>query len=164
MPKDGIERYIKQGDVFFQTTPNWMRATDEFTKSMLGPERYRRQMPIGSMVRAGIPVTFSSDSVGVMERWDPFLNMFCAVQRKFDDGTTLVPPQSEGIAIEDAIRAYTINCAKQARADKEIGSITVGKSADFVVLTEDVLAIPVEKVKDVKVEKTFFRGKCIFTR
>ena len=161
-PPDGVERFIRQGDIFFQTTANWMGAVDDFTRSMLGPVRYHRQAPAGSMVRAGIPVTFSSDSIGGEMGLNPFFNIAFAVQRSFDDGSMCVPPQSEGISVADAINAYTINGARQAGAAHEIGSITVGKYADFIELSEDVLSVPPETIKDVFVTRTFFRGQCLF--
>lgn len=160
-PADGVERFKRQGDIFMQTTANWLNA-DDFTKRMLGPERYAMQVPIGSMVRAGVPVTFSSDSIGGEMGIDPFYNIYHAVQRKYDDGKEIIPPNSEGISLADAIDAYTINCAKQADADAEIGSITPGKYADFAVLDKDPFSIPVKELKNVGVQKTFFCGECIF--
>ena len=48
--------------------------------------------------------------------------------------------------------------------DQEKGSITVGKIADFVVLSEDIFGIAPEKIRDVKVEMTFLGGKMIYSR
>ena len=129
---------------------------------MLGPERYEMQVPIGSMVRANVPVTFSSDSIGGEMGLDPFFNIYHAVQRKYDCGKEMIPPNSEGISLKDAIDAYTINCAKQANAESEIGSISVGKYADFVILNKDPFLLPAVELKTVRAEKTFFCGNCIF--
>ena len=160
-PADGVERFEKQGDIFMQTTANWLNA-DDFTMRMLGPERYEMQVPIGSMVRAIVPVTFSSDSIGGEMGLDPFFNIYHAVQRKYDCGKEMIPPNSEGISLKDAIDAYTINCAKQANAESEIGSISVGKYADFVILNKDPFLLPAVELKTVRAEKTFFCGNCIF--
>ncbi len=161
LPEDGARRFAEQGDVFFQTTPVWLMA-DRFTEEVLGTERYLRQVPLASLIKAGVTVTFGSDypvsggEVGV----NPFLNMWVAVNRSTDD--SIAPPRSEGITVEDCVRAYTINGARQVGAADRIGSITAGKSADFVICSDDFFAIDPQKLGEVTVEKTYLRGKCVY--
>ncbi len=161
LPKDGVRRFGEQGDVFFQTTPVWLMA-DQFTEKVLGTERYLRQVPLASLIKAGVTVTFGSDfpvsggELGV----NPFLNMWVAVNRATDD--SIAPPRSEGITVKECIDAYTINGARQVGAADRIGSITVGKSADFAICSDDFFAIEPQKLKDVTVEQTYLRGKCVY--
>ncbi len=161
LPEDGVKRFGEQRDVFFQTTPVWLIA-DKFTEDVLGRERYLRQVPLASLIKAGTTVTFGSDfpvsdgETGV----NPFLNMWVAVNRATDD--MIAPPRSEAITVKDCVDAYTINGARQVGAEDRIGSITVGKSADFVVCGADVFTVTPQKLKDVTVEKTFLRGNCIY--
>ena len=46
--------------------------------------------------------------------------------------------------------------------DKDKGSVTVGKLADFVVLSDDIFTIPLNSIKNVKVEATFLGGKLVY--
>ena len=163
LPADGVRRFIEQDDVFYQTTPCWL-IHDQYTEEVLGRERYLRQVPLASLLKGGVTLTFGSDfpasdgPVGV----NPFFNMWVAVNRRTDE--TIAPPNSEGIEVGDCIDAYTINGARQLGAADRIGSVSVGKSADFVICSDDLLAIDPQRLKEVSVEQTYFQGKCVYER
>ena len=67
--------------------------------------------------------------------------------------------EAEKISVADALRAITIGAAYTLKLDEELGSIDVGKRADFAVLDEDPLSVPPEKLKDVGVWGTVLGGK-----
>ncbi len=161
LPKDGVQRFGEQKDVFYQTTPVWLMA-DKFTEDVLGRERYLRQVPLASLIKAGVTVTFGSDFPvsGYDKGVNPFLNMWVAVNRATDEQFS--PPKSEAISVKECLDAYTINGARQLGAADRVGSITVGKSGDFVVCSDDIFSIEPQKLKDVTVEQTFLRGKCVY--
>lgn len=163
LPEGGAEKLAEQKNVFYQTTPYWLED-DPFAKEVLGEDRYLRQMPLASEFNAGLRVTFGSDfpasegEAGV----NPFNNIHRAVNRATDG--KLAPPPSEAIGVKECIDAYTINGARQLRGEDRFGSITVGKSADFVVCSDDVFAVKPEKIRDVHVEETYLRGKNIYRK
>ena len=64
---------------------------------------------------------------------------------------------------EQAITALTINIAKQMFLEKERGSISEGKFADFLLVTKDVLTYPVKEIHTAKPEATYFEGKKVFS-
>jgi predicted amidohydrolase YtcJ len=68
----------------------------------------------------------------------------------------------EKLTIEEAIRAYTLNTAYAAYEDRLKGSITTGKLADFVVLSDNLLTIDPDLIKDVTVLTTVVGGKIVF--
>ncbi len=161
LPKDGVQRFSEQSDIFYQTTPVWLGA-DKFTEDVLGKERYLRQVPLASLAKGGVTLTFGSDYPvsGGEQGVNPFLNMWVAVNR--DHNEMIAPPRSEAITVKESIDAYTINGARQLGAEDLVGSITTGKSADFVICSDDLLTINPEKLKDVTIEKTYFRGDCVY--
>ena len=63
---------------------------------------------------------------------------------------------------EQALTALTINVAKQMFIEKERGSISTGKYADFLLLTKDVLECPVTEIHEAKPAATYFEGKKVF--
>lgn len=63
---------------------------------------------------------------------------------------------------EQALTALTINCAKQMFLEKERGSITKGKYADFLLVDKDVLTCPVTEIHKARPEATYFEGKKVF--
>ena len=159
-----VERIIAEKDIFFQTTPHWA-TSDDYTESFLGKERFRKQFPVGTMFRHGVTVSFGSDSCLEPETASPFLGMYYAEAR--GDHTLChqcYPPLSEGIDRWSSLLAYTINGAKQLGLDQETGSITKGKSADFLILDRDIMTCSLEELKDTKVETTFFCGQQQKTR
>jgi predicted amidohydrolase YtcJ len=60
------------------------------------------------------------------------------------------------------VEAYTMGSAFAEFQDKEKGSITAGKLADFVVLSDDIFMIPPAQIKNVKVEATYLAGKPVY--
>ena len=150
--------------------------TEGYTYKVLGKDRFMRQSPFQSLKRAGVTVTFGSDYPvsGGLEGVCPLNNIWAAVNRKTLGGDKIDSPASEYLDVKDSIDAYTINAARQLKAEKEIGSLEVGKSADFVVLDKDILAIDPTDVhgiletagfKDgVSVLKTYLRGKLVYEK
>ncbi len=159
-PED-IERIIKAGDIFFQTTPHWV-ATDDYTLSLLGEERYSRQFPVGTVRNKGVTVCFGSDNCLDEPSSNAFCGMYYAVNRGADEKS--FPPENESITRAQALEAYTISGARQLGWDKETGSITPGKSADFLVLDRDIFDCPLDELPETQVEQTCFRGKAVFRK
>jgi hypothetical protein len=91
------------------------------------------------------------------------LGLYAAVTRKTLSG------QPEGgwfpqekLTIEEAIKAYTLNTAYAAYEEDIKGSITVGKLADFVVLSDNLLTMDPDRIKDVAVLTTVVGGKVVY--
>lgn len=164
IPKDGIERFRKQKDIFYQTTPVWL-APDEFTEPVLGSERFLRQMPLKSIAESGVSLTFGSDCPASDGEYgmNPIVNIQYAVLRNTGDMKKVIPPMEEGITVSQAVDAYTINAAKQLGMEKETGSLAPGKSADFIVLDHDIFSLPVKEINKAKVKSTYFQGKLIYS-
>ncbi len=158
-PED-IQRICDAGDIFFQTTPHWMKD-DAYTRARLGDARYLSQFPVGTMVRGGVPVTFGSDSCLEEETANPFLGMFyaCARGDKEACGSECLPPRAESLTREEALKAYTINGARQLGLEKETGSITPGKSADFVIVDRDIMNCTLQELKEAHAVRTYFCGR-----
>ena len=155
-----MERMIHAGDIFFQTTPQWMTG-DAHTARCLGRERFLKQFPVGTMQRRGVLVSFGSDSCLEPETADAFYGMYCACTR--GDSSIWkeknLPPSTEKITRMESLYAYTLHGAMQLSLEQETGSISEGKAADFLLLDRNVMECPAEKLKETKVLQTFFRGR-----
>jgi predicted amidohydrolase YtcJ len=96
---------------------------------------------------------------------DALYGIYAAVTRRTLDGKNpdgWLPEQK--ISVEEAIKCYTINSAYAAFEENVKGSIEVGKLADLVVLSDDILTIDPVKIKDTMVDMTVFDGKVIYER
>ncbi len=155
-----IEKIIQAKDIFFQTTPHWATG-DKHTLRVLGEDRYKRQFPIASALNGGVAVTLGSDSCLEEETSDAFKGIYYACTRGAEsliEGQSL-PPKEEAISRMDALMAYTINGAKQLSLEDETGSITEGKSADFLIIDNDIINCSPEELWETEVLETHFRGK-----
>ena len=76
------------------------------------------------------------------------------------------PPQGfqkeNALTREQALRGMTIWAAKAAFQEKEIGSLEMGKSADFVVLNQDLMTVEESRILETKVLETYSSGNKVF--
>jgi predicted amidohydrolase YtcJ len=87
----------------------------------------------------------------------PLFTAWCAVNRLTASGRTL--GETEKISVADALRAITLGAAYTLKLDEELGSIDVGKRADFAILEDDPLSVAPDKLKDVGVWGTVLGGR-----
>jgi len=124
-----------------------------------GPERSKRMIPLKSLLDRGITVGNSAD--WSVCPFPPRYGLWAAVVRKTWKGTYGLQPfgLEESVTVKDALRTYTILAAKCLFMEDNIGSIEPGKYADVVVWSEDLYNVPIEQLKDVKVNMTFVEGQ-----
>jgi predicted amidohydrolase YtcJ len=95
-----------------------------------------------------------------VEEINPFKTFLAAVVRKDAKGYPAEGFQMENaLTREQTIRGMTIWAAKVNRMDKEIGSLEVGKKADFIMLDKDLMKVSADSILKVKVIKTFINGE-----
>ena len=75
------------------------------------------------------------------------------------NGYALGPEQA--ITPNEALRLYTINNAVTMGVERDRGSIEVGKLADLVVLSQDILAVPPDAIRDTKAMLTVLGGQIV---
>ena len=73
----------------------------------------------------------------------------------------MFPPESECLTIEDLIKGYTINGARQLRLKDQIGSIEAGKDADFVVLEENLFEMDPYEIHNIVPKTVVVRGNVV---
>ncbi len=110
----------------------------------------------GDAVKSGGRFSFHND--GLVSPPNVLLNFQTAVTRRTPSGTLHGPDQA--ISLDDAIKAQTIHAAYMLGRDKDIGSISIGKLADFVQLSADPYDVdPGTLATSVKVEATWLAGR-----
>jgi predicted amidohydrolase YtcJ len=136
-------------------------ADVRLVEPFIGPERSGRLYPIGSLQRAGALLVGGSDwSVSSM---DPLAAIEVAITRRGPRAAvTQAPLPGEAATLDAMLDAYTINGARAAFHDDQVGSITVGKVADLIVLDRDLTAIPVQEISDAQVVYTFIEGQQVY--
>ncbi|MFZ9171262.1 MAG: amidohydrolase [Sediminibacterium sp.] len=98
-----------------------------------------------------------------VEDISPFKTFLAAVGRVDAKGFPEGGFQMEnGLTREQTIRGMTIWAAKASFLEKEVGSLEAGKKADFIILAQDLMQVPVNKILDTKVVATYSGGKKVF--
>lgn len=121
----------------------------------MGPDRADRMNACATAQRLGVPYAIHSDAP--ITPLGPLFTAWCAVNRHTATGNVL--GEGERIGVPDALRAITLGAAYTLHMDDRIGSIEVGKYADFCVLAEDPLEVAPEKLKDVRILGTVIGGR-----
>jgi predicted amidohydrolase YtcJ len=131
----------------------WALA-DKYSEIGLGKERGENLVRINSLAEKDVPISFHSDfSMAPME---PLTLAWTAVNRVTSQGSKF--SQDQRINVYTALQAITINAARVLNLENEIGSIEVGKTANFVLLDENPLKMEPMALKDIKVLGTVYRG------
>ncbi|WP_439135334.1 amidohydrolase [Pseudomaricurvus sp.] len=132
----------------------WALA-DKYAEVGLGPERASHMVPLKSVIEAGVPLSFHSDFT--MAPVQPLLLAWAAVTRLTADGHIAGP--EERIDLDHALRAITVDAASQLQMEDAIGTLEVGKKADFTVLEQDPYETPVTELKDIPIWGTVLEGR-----
>jgi predicted amidohydrolase YtcJ len=138
----------------FSTYPYY--NSDKF--HFYGPAAMENMIAFRTLLDAGIVASAGSDfGPGP---FSPLMAIQAMVTRTGWNGETW--GASQKITLDEAIRVNTLNGAYNSREEKDKGSITTGKLADFVVLAEDLHAIAPSKIKDVKIVRTVVGGRTMY--
>ena len=128
---------------------------EEHYGKTVGPERAERMNSCKTALDNNVPLAIHSDAP--VTPLGPLFTAWCAINRQTISGRIL--GESERISIDQALRAITLGAAYTLKLDSEIGSIEVGKKADFAVLEDDPYDVSPEKIKDIKVWGTVQNGR-----
>ncbi|KUR74583.1 amidohydrolase [Novosphingobium sp. Fuku2-ISO-50] len=148
--------------------PFFERITGTGYKAFHNPDSYyeRQFYPVRQTRDAGGILVAGSDAPVNTPDPQPFVNMQLAVTRAVPGQPPANP--AERIALSQVLQAYTIDGARAMGRDREFGSITMGKSADFILIDQDILDLEhqakPEAIGKTRVLKTWFRGKLVYTR
>jgi predicted amidohydrolase YtcJ len=128
---------------------------DEHYRLTVGPERAERMNACRTALDTGVPMTVHSDAP--VTPLGPLFTAWAAVNRITASGRT--QGEGEKITPDEALRAVTIGAAYTLHLDNEIGSIEVGKHADFAVLEDDPTEVDGANLKDIVVWGTVQGGR-----
>jgi predicted amidohydrolase YtcJ len=132
-----------------------------WTPDRLGQERtLERAYRFRDLIDAGVTVMNGTDTP--VEDVNPIPSFYGTVVGRMNNGEVLNPDQL--MTRMEGLEAYTINAAYGAHEEFDKGSITPGKLADVVILSQDVLEISDEQILDARVDVTVVGGEVVYTR
>jgi predicted amidohydrolase YtcJ len=150
-----------QLDVIASVQPYQAIDDGRWAEARIGHDRASRTYAFRTFLNHGVHLAFGTD-------WDvaplnPILTVYAAVTRATLDGKKpngWFPEQK--LTVAEAVEGYTAGSAYAEFQEKEKGSITPGKLADMVLLSEDIFTIDPVTIRDVKVLKTIVGGRLVW--
>lgn len=157
--EDHLQRMSARGIIAASSVGFIYSIGDSYLKN-LGQKRAERVFPHASFKKYGIKAPGNSDMP--VCPGNPFYGIYAAVTRKTMSGQQL--GTKEAISVQDAIKAYTVDAAYSGFDEEIIGSLTVGKYADLIVLNQDPFAVQPDQLRDIQVLLTMIEGEVVFQR
>ncbi|MGI9107100.1 MAG: amidohydrolase [Pyrinomonadaceae bacterium] len=155
-----IARFAR-GGVIASMQPFHAIDDGRWAEKRIGHERARTTYAFRSLIDAGVTLAFGTD--WYVAPLNPLLSLYSAVTRRTLDGKNpqgWIPEQK--ITVEEAVRAYTVGSAQAEFAEHSKGTITPGKLADLVILSQNIFRIDPVEIEKTTVRLTVMDGKIVY--
>jgi hypothetical protein len=152
---------IKALGVICNMQPLWMYLdpmNKELIEPRIGTDRNNRQYPLRTIMESGAAVAFGSD--WPITSHIPLQALAVPVHRQAAPGATVWSGQ-ESITLAQSLAAYTEGVAFQCGRENELGTLEVGKRADFLVLSANPFAVDIHEVADLKIVAIYKNGQLV---
>lgn len=174
-PRDDARHYVIHGDFIsderladlaahgfgVNMNPGIKSQISDLMDEIVGEELSARHWPARSASELGATLCASSDAPIVQPDW---LAGITGMMTRVSKATGKVSGPDQCVDFATALRAYTINAARQSFAEDWRGSLEPGKVADLVVLDTDPMSVEPADFADIKVDLTVIDGKPVFER
>jgi predicted amidohydrolase YtcJ len=134
--------------------------------SLLGAvgERGKYYWPTRDLLDADAPLLVGSDWPSAVPDMNPWRGLEALVTRK-DPGETYPGAfwEAQAVSLEEAVEIFTLGGAQALKLESVTGSVEVGKSADLIVLQENIFDIPASEIGDTRVVMTWFEGELVYS-
>ncbi|MBW3661339.1 MAG: amidohydrolase family protein, partial [Gemmatimonadetes bacterium] len=157
---DDIPRFAEL-DVIASVQPTHATSDMYWAEDRVGPERIEGAYAWRRLREAGVELACGSDFP--VEKANPFHGLYAAVTRQDREGW----PEGgwrpeERMTREEAMACFTRDAAAAAGMADEVGSLSVGKRADFLILDRDPMAAPTEEIWTIRVLRTVIGGETVY--
>ena len=164
-PTPAVARRAASLGVAVDTQPAWYYKDADALLPALGEPRMRSFIGLSDWLRGGAKVAINTDHMfgldpnGSLNPYNPFLTMYVAVTRRTEGNQVIGPEQA--VSRQDALKMMTIDAAWLSFEERRKGSIEKGKLGDLAILSDDYLACPPERIKDIRALVTVLGGKVV---
>jgi len=152
---------FKEYGVIPSMQPTHATSDMNMAEDRLGKARLEGAYAWQTFVKQGTPIALGSDFP--VELANIFHGLHAAVSRQ---NANQEPAQgwiaSESLSRIQAFRGFTLDAAYAAFQEDIIGSIEVGKKADFIVIDKDYFKVPVQEIRNIEVLATYVNGQLMF--
>jgi predicted amidohydrolase YtcJ len=156
-PESTLATMAKDG-IGIAQQPNFTYTIEGRYAANLEGDRLAHNNPLTTPINRGIFLALGSDIMPI----GPVLGLYAATTRRGMSGAVYGP--EERLELGDAIRRYTRAGPYLTREETIKGSLEPGKLADIVVLSEDVLRVPPDSLRRVRIDATVLGGRVVYRR
>jgi predicted amidohydrolase YtcJ len=157
-----ILEQMQEMGVVCDIQPIFVPTDMKILENRIGKARASQSYVWKTMREMGIQTAGGSDSP--VESCNPILGLSAAVTRAdLNDNPTGGYMPDEKLTVFEAIDLFTNGSAYAEKTEDIKGSLTKGKLADFVILSDNIFEVNPEKIKDIKVEATYISGECVYS-
>lgn len=157
MPPEDTLRKMTELGILVSSQPSFTYDLAPNYEAALAGKRLETNNPQRSLLERGIRMAYGSDH----RPYGPIVGIWAAVNRIGRNGKVYGP--SEAVSVKEAIRLHTMGPAYLTFDENNRGSLEVGKWADMVVLTEDILSVDPVRIREIGIEKTIIQGEIIYS-
>lgn len=155
-PEETISK-LARNDISVCSQANFTYDLAPFYAQALSGERLARNNPQRTLQEGGVRLAYGSDH----RPYGPVAAIWSALRREGRDGE-VYGRDLEAVTVEEAIRSHTMGSAYLSYSDDDRGSIEVGKRADMVVLTDDILTRDPATIHHIGVVQTIMEGEVVY--
>ncbi|KAG2128616.1 amidohydrolase family-domain-containing protein [Suillus bovinus] len=163
LTKTDLKRVGKLG-VISSIQPTHAISDMWFAEERLGSERVKGLYAFRSLLDHGSRLAFGSDFP--VEDMNPLSGFYAAITRLSPEGQSPSGPSGwfpeQRLTRMESLRGMTIDAAYASFTEDSLGSLVPGKRADYVVLSQDIMTIPVDQILSTKVQATVIDGRLAF--
>lgn len=148
------------------TQPAWYYMDGDALSNVLRTDLMEKFIGVHEWQQAGVPVAINTDHMygfdpnTSLNPYNPFLTMYMVISRKTAGGQVIDSAQK--VSRKDALRMMTTNAAWLSFDEDKKGSIEVGKLADLAILSDDLMTVEEEQIKDIRSVLTVVGGKVVY--
>ena len=167
-PHADTARRARRLGVLVDTQPAWYYKDADALLPALGAGRVDAFIGLRTWLDGGVTVAINTDHMfGLdpnrsMNPYNPFLTMYVAVTRRTEGGQVI--GESQSVSREQALRMMTIDAARFSFEETRKGSIEQGKLGDLVVLSDDLLTCPPDRIRGIQAFVTVVGGAVVHHR
>jgi len=157
---DDLPRLAASG-VIASMQPTHATSDMPWAEDRVGPQRINGAYAWRQLRDSGARLALGSDSP--VESIDPRLGLYAATTRADGEGNPAGGwHPEEKLTAYEALRGFTLDAAHAGFAEDAVGSLAIGKRADFVLLAQDPLAIDPSGLRDLTVRATYVDGRVVY--
>lgn len=173
---DDIMKLMADNQILANVQPRWMVCDEDAAENyvtLIGEDRAYKVYPNKRFLNAGCDVVYGTDFP--VTEISPFVGIQCAITRCVYEGghgyeqykgVPLGPkddPLRDCVTLKDAVKSYTYMGAYQNFMENYTGSIEAGKSADILILNDNIETINVSDIHKMYPVKTIFKGEIVYS-